>query len=146
MIIILFIFKILLYFKLIMPKRSSKKRSPKRSKKRSPKRSKKRSSKKRSSKRSSSKKRSPKRSSSKKRSTKNKIPKLRKGELKQFGYSSANSVASRHRALAKAIREYSDLSVYRKINVLYIFNKNKNPTLAKKFNSDKAWIKKTYMV
>lgn len=73
------------------------------------------------------------------------IPKLKKGELKQFGYSASSSAASRHRALAKAIKEYGDLSVFRKINVLYIFNKNKNPTLASKFNSDKKWIHQTYM-
>jgi hypothetical protein len=99
-------------------------------------------------KKSRSPKRSPKRSlrrSSKRKSSNRVIPPLRKGELKQFGYSSSNSVASRHRSLAKAIREYGDLSVFRKVNVLYVFNKNKNPTLASKFNSDKAWIKRTYM-
>lgn len=113
-----------------MPKRSTKKRSTKR---RSP-------YKKRSTKRRSTKRRSTKRSSNRV------IPPLRKGELKQFGYSSANSVASRHRALAKAIKKYGDLSVFRKINVLYVYNKNKNPTLASKFTSDKNWIKRTYMI
>ena len=84
---------------------------------------------------------------SKRRSTKRKSPigPLRKGELKQFGYAAHNSVASRHRSLAKAIKKYGDLSVFRKINVLYVFNKNRNPTLASKFNSDKNWIHKTYM-
>jgi len=154
--------------------KKSKKRSPKKSIKRSKKRStKKRSTKKRSPKRTSTRGCKPgyvrrksytrksysRKSGSRVKSVKVKshciksqgknglrvIPKLRKGELKQFGYSSSNSVASRHRALAKAIREYSDLSVFRKLNVLYIFNKNKNPSLASKFNSDKAWIKKTYM-
>jgi hypothetical protein len=117
-----------------MPKRSTKRRSTKR---KSP-------YKKRSMKKRSTKKRSMKRRSSK-RSSNRVIPPLRKGELKQFGYSSANSVASRHRALAKAIKKYGDLSVFRKINVLYVYNKNKNPTLASKFTSDKNWIKRTYM-
>ena len=70
--------------------------------------------------------------------------KLKKGELKKHGYSSKKSQLSRHRALGKAVREFGWKTVKNKIQVLVIFNKNKNPELSALFVSDRDWIKAKY--
>ena len=73
------------------------------------------------------------------------IPKLRKGELSKFGYSSSKVASERHKALSKAVKEYGYLSTFRKVNVLSTLNKNRNPVLAKKFKSDANWIRENHM-
>lgn len=73
------------------------------------------------------------------------IPKLKKGELSQFGYSSSASALSRHRALAKAVKRYGSLSIFRKLNAIMVLNKNKSPTLSNKFKMDRNWIRDNYM-
>ena len=87
-----------------------------------------------------------------KRRSKNKSPKikLKKGKLKKHGYSDVKNLSSqrRHIALKSAINEYGVLTVFRKINVLWIFFR-KNPKfkkLAKIFESDKKWIYRNYHV
>jgi len=67
-----------------------------------------------------------------------------KGSLTKLGYSMSKSSQSRHVALGKAVRKYGYRSVMGKVNALYVFNKNNNPSLAKKASSDKKWLKKTY--
>ena len=71
---------------------------------------------------------------------------LRKGLMAKYGYVNIASLTEkeRHSALARAIKEYGSLSTWKKINVLSIFVKNKNPGLKAKYNSDKDWIKGTY--
>lgn len=71
---------------------------------------------------------------------------LRKGELTQFGYEKVQtlSLRTRHKALAKAVEKYGSLSVWKKINVLYVYNKYTNPALSTLYNADKNWIKTTY--
>lgn len=71
--------------------------------------------------------------------------KLKKGSLTQHGYSVHESTVARHRALSKAIKVSSPLSVFRKINYLVVVNKS-HPSLKKKFESDRNWIKKNYNV
>lgn len=73
------------------------------------------------------------------------IPKLRKGELSKFGYSSSASAGERHKALTKAVKAYGSTSTFRKVNVLATLNKNRNPVLAKKFKSDANWIRENHM-
>lgn len=73
------------------------------------------------------------------------IPKLRKGELSQFGYSSSATVLARHRALVKAVKRYGALSVFRKMNAIMVLNKNKSPALSNKFRMDRNWIRDNYM-
>jgi hypothetical protein len=73
--------------------------------------------------------------------------KLKKGELKRFGYSAFKSMSARHKALARAIKEYGDpLGVYRKLNILATMQRYRQPELAKKFLADRNWVGKKYMI
>jgi hypothetical protein len=80
------------------------------------------------------------------RKTAKKIGPLRKGDLKQYGYQHiiGLSLKKRHQALKQAVAKYGSLSVWKKINVLYIFFKNTNPELSKLYNEDRTWVKETY--
>jgi len=68
---------------------------------------------------------------------------LERGTLSQYGYSTGKSEAERRRSLKKAVGVSKPLSVYRKLNALYVLNKNKNPVLAKLYRSDADWVKTT---
>lgn len=72
---------------------------------------------------------------------------LTKGSLGEYGYTHVSEMSStaRRRALAAAIRDESALSVFRKLNALSVLNKNKHPEIADIFESDKQWVKRTYM-
>lgn len=71
--------------------------------------------------------------------------KLRKEHsLTKFNYKIKDNKEKRHRALKKAVKSYGYLPVMRRINVLYVFNKNKNPYIARKMTVDKEWLKKNY--
>ena len=66
---------------------------------------------------------------------------LEKGTLSKFGYSMKNSQQSRHKSLKKAIKKGDPLSIYRRLNALYVLNKNKHPENAKIFKDDAEWLK-----
>ena len=66
---------------------------------------------------------------------------LQKGTLGQYGYHSVESKEKRHAALKIAIKHIKPLSVYRKLNVLSILNKNRNPKISKLFKDDAEWLK-----
>ena len=68
------------------------------------------------------------------------IPKLKKGTLTQFGYSTKSSDRSRHIALNKAIKKLTESTVIHKLNALKVLTKNKTPTLSKLYDSDIKWI------
>lgn len=70
---------------------------------------------------------------------------LKKGELSRFGYSSAKPVSQRDKSLDKAVNEYGSTSVFRKLNALYVYNKNRSPKMSTLFKKDRDYIKKTYM-
>lgn len=70
---------------------------------------------------------------------------VRKGKLSKYGYGIHNLQKSRHRSLQRAAKEYGALSVFKKLNVLITYNKNVNPSLAKKFRKDRDWLKKHLM-
>lgn len=136
-------------------KRSQKKRSQKKSRKRSAKRSYRRRSvrrSKQSTKRSyrrsvrRSTKRSKKRSTkrSKKRSSRKRFV-LQKGTLSKFGYSADLSEASRYRALQFAIKHNGPLPIFRKLNAVYVLNRNTNPKKSRIFYKDRNFVKKYYM-
>ena len=72
------------------------------------------------------------------------IPVLRKGLLSRFGYHAHLDKEKRHKALKKAIQEYSAGNVVKKLNAIYVLSKNSNPSLAKIYNSDKKWVQDTY--
>ena len=75
-----------------------------------------------------------------------KIGPLRKGDLKQYGYThiAGLSINKRRGALKQAVKQYGSLSVWKKLNVLYVYFKNTNPSLSELYNQDKIWIKETY--
>lgn len=82
---------------------------------------------------------------SKKRGSKGKqLFVLRSGTLGKFGYHNVENMSreQRHRALHKALVGMSPLSVYRKLNAIYLVNRNTNPKIAKTFKIDSEWVKK----
>jgi hypothetical protein len=81
----------------------------------------------------------------KRSSKKNIIGPLRKGTLTHFGYKSTSSAESRHRALHKAVKSEGALSIFRKLNAIATLNKNRNPSLSRKFISDRNYVKNKYM-
>jgi len=73
--------------------------------------------------------------------------KLTKGSLGDYGYHNVQDmlVRERHHALSRALRHEDPLAVFRKLNALYVLNKNYNHKLSKLFNSDKEWVKRQYL-
>ena len=71
---------------------------------------------------------------------------LRKGDLKQFGYDDVINMSEgrRHLALAAAVRAYGALTVWRKLNAVFIYTKNTSPASSRVFKADRDWIKATY--
>jgi hypothetical protein len=70
---------------------------------------------------------------------------LEKEVLKPFGYFDLEHKTrdERQRALSRAVNKLNPLSVYRRVNALYVVNKNQNPSLAKKLQEDKKYIQTT---
>lgn len=71
---------------------------------------------------------------------------LRKGDLAQFGYDKVTemSVGRRHLALAAAVSAYGALSVWRKLNAVYIYTRRTAPASSRVFKADRDWIKSHY--
>jgi len=71
---------------------------------------------------------------------------LRSGTLGQFGYSDImhKTLEQRRRALKKAVASHGWLSIFRKLNAVYVLNKNTNPPLAAKFLKDRNWVRKNF--
>ena len=81
---------------------------------------------------------------SKKRGTKGKqLFVLEKGTLTQYGYHANLTEEDRHNALKKALVTIKPLSVYRKLNALYVLNKNKDASLANLYRKDADWVRTT---
>jgi hypothetical protein len=70
---------------------------------------------------------------------------LEKGVLSKYGYShiASMSMSNRHKAIDKALKDIKPLSLYRRLNALYVLNKDKDPILAKLFRNDANYVKKT---
>ena len=69
---------------------------------------------------------------------------LEKGALTKYGYHADLSENDRHQALSRALADgLKPLSLFRKLNALYVLNKNKNRALAKLYRTDAKWIKDT---
>ena len=73
------------------------------------------------------------------------IPNLRKGFLSDLGYSAKALAKSRHEALEKAVKAYGALSVSKKLNAVYVLNRNTNPKVAKVFHDDRMYVAKKYL-
>jgi len=68
---------------------------------------------------------------------------LKKGELTKYGYHANLSENKRHRVLRIAIKDIKPLSLYRKLNALYVLNKNKDKTRALLYRKDANFVKST---
>jgi len=70
---------------------------------------------------------------------------LEKGVLGKFGYEDVRSMSTtaRQSSLRDALKKIKPLSLYRRLNALYVLNKDKNKNLAKIFKDDAEWIKTT---
>ena len=72
---------------------------------------------------------------------------LRHGLLAKFGYSHVKTLSQsqRHVALEKAVRAYGALSVFRKLNAVYVYSKKTAPASSRIFKADRDWIGATYI-
>jgi len=71
---------------------------------------------------------------------------LEEEALTRHGYSMSASAGSRHRALAKAVSADGAVTVYRRLLLLRLWNRDQNPALADIAHSDAMWVGKTYGV
>ncbi len=76
------------------------------------------------------------------------IGSLREGELAQFGYHDVahKTVGQRHLALHRAVEKYGALSVFRKLNAVYIYTRNTAKASSRIFKADRDWVKAHYGV
>ena len=84
------------------------------------------------------------------------ISNIKKGTLRQYGYSTSDSAYDRRKALKKAINDLGYLEIFRKLNAVYVLNKYKGLTkreyesgkishTSKIFRADRNWVRKTYI-
>jgi len=71
---------------------------------------------------------------------------LRKGELIQFGYSFRLPREARRKALKKAIKTYSPIGVYRKLDAVSKLSTRTAPEASRVFAEDRDWVRKEYIV
>jgi hypothetical protein len=69
---------------------------------------------------------------------------LRKNKLTQFGYRISSAEPMRKRSLDKAVKKYGELSVYRSLNAIAIYNKNTHPEISTVARTDRDFIKSKY--
>ena len=76
------------------------------------------------------------------------IGKLREGDLAQFGYEHVTSLDAprRHLALGRAVAKYGALTVFRKLNAVYVYTRNTAPASSRVFKADRNWVKAYYGV
>ena len=60
------------------------------------------------------------------------------------GYSLQLTKKERRLILNKLVKQFGWVNIVRKLNVLYIYNKNKHPTTADKFRRDMKYIQKSF--
>lgn len=71
---------------------------------------------------------------------------LEKNVLHKYGYYDIKNLSSRerHRALNKALKDgFEPLPLLRRVNALFVLNKNRDPLLASKFKEDVDYIRNT---
>jgi hypothetical protein len=71
---------------------------------------------------------------------------LEEGELSKFGYEHVVHLSTndRHTALTKAVKEYGSLTVFRKLNAVYVLTKYTSPATSILFLRDRNWVKRTF--
>jgi hypothetical protein len=70
---------------------------------------------------------------------------LKKGDLSQYGYASDKPMEARHKAVAKAVKKYGPTPVFRKLNAIYVYNKNSDTVRSEKFKKDRDYVKKSFL-
>ena len=80
---------------------------------------------------------------------KNRIGPLRQHDLSKYGYSHVKrlTVEARHAALTKAVKAYTALSVFRKLNAVYVLTRGKtrkSNISSRIFLKDRDWVKATF--
>jgi hypothetical protein len=75
-----------------------------------------------------------------KRKSSVRIPVTNKGSLSKHGWSSSKPATKRHAALKKAMKDFTPGMLVKKLNLLVIYNKNKNPKLSKLAHSDMKFV------
>jgi len=70
---------------------------------------------------------------------------LRKGVLSPFGYSVKKGIPARRVALKKAMGKMTYSELVKRLNALYVLNKNTNPQYASRYRSDMQWVQKNYV-
>ncbi len=68
---------------------------------------------------------------------------LKKGILTNYGYHADLTEPVRRQALQRAFATVTPLSLYRKLNAVYVLNKNRDKKRALIFRSDANWVKTT---
>jgi len=76
------------------------------------------------------------------------IGQLEEGELSKFGYEHVVklSASERHAALTKAVKKYGWLTVFRKLNAVYVLTKNTSPATSVIFLRDRNWVRRTLRI
>ena len=71
---------------------------------------------------------------------------LRQGDLSQFGYDHVVGLSEgrRHLALARAVKAYGALSIWRKLNAVYVYSKHTAPASSAVFQQDRDWVRAHY--
>jgi hypothetical protein len=74
-----------------------------------------------------------------------KIGRLRKNDLKQFGYSTKIPTSQRRTALTNAVKRFGALSVFRKLHAVSILTRKRSPPSSAVFLQDRDWIRAEFM-
>ena len=71
---------------------------------------------------------------------------LRKGELAKYGYSDVvnKGVGERRAALARAVKAYGSLGVWRKLNAVQVYTRRLSPASSAVFKADMDWVRGKY--
>lgn len=74
------------------------------------------------------------------------IGNMKKGLLGRYGYHDVKKLTllTRKRRLTNAVKNSSWRKVFHELNAIYVLNKNKSPSLAKKFKIDRDWVEQKY--
>ena len=71
------------------------------------------------------------------------LPKLKKGSLTKYGYSTSVSESKRHIALKKALKAYGYSTLVKKLNAVKLLTKNTNPKNSRIYGRDLKWIQRS---
>jgi hypothetical protein len=73
------------------------------------------------------------------------IGKLDKGKLSKYGYSYHDPWFKRHESLKKAIKAYTALDVYHKLDAVAKYTTRTAPQASRVFAEDRDWVRSKFM-